>query len=141
MVILAFALGLLCGLSVPWLRGAFRHGLRLPLGEDENYLLAAARAAKGRLILKLEAGSAPSSLLLLKEFPNPRRIENTLQIEKLLARNYIQPDPSGIAGRYVLTTRGWALSQKLPEFPLQPIRSGATWFNSISRRPVRLPRK
>lgn len=140
MVVIAFVLGLACGLSALGLAGLFRRGFRMPLGEDEKYLLAAARAAKGRLILKQDGGSG-SSLLLLKEFPNPRRIENTLQIETLLARKYLQPDASGIPGRYTLTTAGWALSQKLPEFPLQPVRSGATWFNSISRRPLRLPRK
>jgi len=140
MVFVAFLLGFACGLSLLGVRALLKRGIRLPLGEDEKYLLAAARAAKGRLILKLDSGNSRSSLLLLKEFPNPRRIENTLQIETLLSRKFIEPDSSGLPGRYVLTAAGWAQSKQLPEFPLQLSRQGA-WFNSISRSIGRIARK
>jgi len=139
MVFVSFLLGLACGLAIVSLRSLFRNGFHLPLGEDEKYLLAAARAASGRLILKQDSGTSGTSILLLKEFPNPRRIENTLQIEKLLARKFIQADASGVPGRYTLTPAGMKCSRTLPDFPLQPVRPGSSWFNSISRRPVRLP--
>jgi len=140
MILVAFLLGVACGLLLPRLRTLLKGGLRMPLGEDEKYLLRAARAAKGRLILKQASGSSGSSLLLLKEFPDTRRLENTMQIEKLLARKFIQADDSGKPGRFVLTSKGWAQSKDLPEFPLQPIRQGA-WFNSISRSLGRAARK
>jgi len=140
MILVAFLVGVLCGLALRSLAPFLKGGFRLPLGEDEKYLLSAARAAKGRLILRQGRGSSSPSLLLLKEFPDTKRLENTMQIEKLLARKFIQPDDSGKSGRYVLTAKGWAQSKDLPEFPLQPIRQGA-WFNSISRSLGRIPRK
>lgn len=133
----SFTIGLLCGLSlgaVPWVLQ--RHG-SLFLGEDEKYLLAAARAANGRLILRHDA-SGPS-LLLLKEYPNPRRMEDQGQIQRLIDRKLLAEDPSGTPDRYVLTSAGRKASERLPEFPLQPVRQGS-WFNSLST-PVRRMRK
>ncbi len=141
MVFIAFLLGFFCGLSVLGLRAVFKNGFSLPLGEDEKYLLAAARAAEGHLVLRLDSGTSGTSLLLLKEFPNPRRLENTLQIETLLARKFLQPDVSGLPGQYTLTPLGWTRSQKLPAFPLQRLRPGASWFNSVSLKSGRLGRR
>ena len=141
MVFIAFLLGFVCGLSALGLRAVLKTGFHLPLGEDEKYLIAAARAAEGRLILTQGAGTSGTSLILLKEFPNPRRLENTLQVEKLLARKFIQPDGSGLPGHYTLTPAGSAQGRKLPDFPLKPLRPGASWFNSVSRRSGRLARR
>jgi len=140
MFAVVFLLGFSCGLVAMGLWQHFRQGFTPLLGDDEKYLLAAARAANGRLILKEDRGMSGTPILLLKEFPNPRRIEDKGLLEKLVGRRLIQVDGSGAAGRYLLTARGWTCSQKLPEFPLQPIRPGS-WFNSISRKPQRIVRR
>lgn len=136
---LAFLLGVLCGLSLALGRSSFR-GLMLrlknPLGEDELYLLCAARLAAGRLILMK---GAPGGRLILKEFEDARPMENRGQIQRLLARQLIAPDPSGLSERFILTQAGWDRIRKLPAPPLQMVRKG-NWFNSVSgkqRRPAR----
>lgn len=140
MVLFAFILGFICGISILPLRTLLKNGFALSLSEDEKYLLSAARAANGRLILKQDQGTSGTPIILLKEFPNPRRIEAAGLIEKMVARKLIQLDISGVPGRYTLTSVGWARSQKLPDFPLQPIRPGS-WFDSISRKPPRIGRR
>ncbi|MBK8791864.1 MAG: hypothetical protein IPN59_01705 [Holophaga sp.] len=139
-MLISFTLGCLCGLAMG-IGGCLLKGrLHNPLGEDEKYLLAAARAANGRLILRQEKASSGTPLLLLKEYPNPRRMEAHGQIDQLLKRKLLIPDPSGIPDRYQLTPAGRQRSEQLPEFPLQPVRQGS-WFNSISRPPQRFVRR
>lgn len=140
MVLLAFILGFISGTSILGLRKLLKNGFVLSLSEDERYLLSAARAANGRLILKQDRGTSGTPIILLKEFPNPRRIEATGLIEKMMDRKLIQLDISGVAGRFTLTSLGWMKSEKLPEFPLQPIRPGS-WFDSVSRKPHRVVRR
>ncbi len=140
MVIAAFILGFLCGASLLALRPLLSGGRLRPLGEDEKYLLAAAGAASGRLILRQETAPGGPPLLMLKEYPNPRRMESRDQVQQLLDRKLITPDHSGVPGRYVLTPTGWTRAKRLPEFPLRPVRQGS-WFNSISRRPARALRR
>ena len=128
----SFFMGFLTGLSVGAGAWLLREHAPFGLKEDEKYLLAAAKAARGRLIIRRETASTGETLLLLKEFPNPRRIEDHQQIEKLLAMKFLVADPSGLPGRYTLTKVGAKRSDRLPDFPLQPVRAGS-WFNSISR--------
>jgi len=130
-----FTLGLLCGLAFAGGLWLFRGSFQSSLGDDESYFLAAARAANGRLILRRDRAASGAPLLILKEFPNPRRIENRGQIKALLARKLLAPDPAGIPDRYVLTQAGQKRAERLPVFPLEVVRQGS-WFNSISR-PVR----
>lgn len=131
--VLAFLLGLLCGLSLALFRGGLEGlmlALKHPLGEDELYLLCAARAASGQLILMR---GAPGGRLILKEFEDPRLLENRGQIQRLLARRLIAPDPSGISERYVLTPAGWERLRRVPAPALKAVRRG-NWFNSVSGR-------
>jgi hypothetical protein len=104
------------------------------LGEDEKYLLAAARTAQGRLLFGSDPGSADTPLLQLKEFTQQRQIENLGQVERLFSQGLIEVDDSGVSGRYVLTLKGWKRANKLPPLALVVSRQG-DWFNSISRRP------
>ncbi|MDP2877386.1 MAG: hypothetical protein Q8O00_14460 [Holophaga sp.] len=127
-----FTLGLICGLTLAAGLWLLRDRLLSPMGDDEGYLLAAARAANGRLLLRRDQASSGASLLLLKEFPNPRRIENRGQIKTLLDRKLLEPDPSGIPDRYVLTQAGQKRAERLPVFPLELVRQGS-WFNSVSK--------
>ncbi|HEX9080628.1 MAG TPA: hypothetical protein VF768_00030 [Holophagaceae bacterium] len=136
---LMFVAGFACGLLAA-AGGWHLHKGIARFSEDEKYLLAAARAARGRLILKQDQGPSGNPILLLKEFPNPRPIQDKGQISRLMDRRLLQADASGIPGRFVLTPEGWRRTQKLPEFPLPLIRQGS-WFNSISRRPQRIARR
>lgn len=135
----AFLSGLLCGLALAFLRtglGGLLLKLKHPLGEDELYLLCAARAANGRLILMK---GAPGGRLILREFEDAKPLENRGQIQRLLARQLIAPDPSGISERFILTPAGWNRIRKLPAPPLQIVRKG-NWFNSVSGKQRRPPR-
>jgi hypothetical protein len=139
MELVIFFVGFGCGLLAAW--GGFHLRQQLSrLGEDEKYLLAAARVARGRLIEKQDQGVSGTPILLLKEFPNPKPIQDKGQISRLVERHLLQADASGIPGRYALTPEGWRASEKLPEFPLPLVRQGS-WFNSISRRPQRVVRR
>ena len=142
-MIIPFFVGFLLGLSVISFRPLFKAvslRLRHPLGEDEKYLLRAARTAGGRLIVRREQVASGTHELVLKEFSDAPKMENLGQLECLLARAMMIPDSSGVPGRYVLTSRGWARVKSLPTLAL-PLRRTGAWFNSISRRPVALQKK
>ena len=129
--------GVLCGLLAKACYPMVKDSLEkvvYRLGEDEKYLLAAARIAQGRLLFASDPGSADPPLLQLKEFPQERPIENLGQVERLFAQGLIEVDDSGVSGRYVLTLKGWNRANKLPPLALVVCRQG-DWFNSISRRP------
>ena len=142
-MIISFLAGLLLGLSALLLKPLLKAlGLRFrhPLGEDENFLLRAARTAGGRLIIRKEQSSTGTHVLVLKEFADAPRIEQLGQVECLLARELMIPDSSGVSGRYLLTPRGWARVKSLPALAL-PLRRSGPWFNSVSRRPIGIPKR
>lgn len=138
-MLIPFFLGFLCGLLASVIGWRLKDHFQLTLKDDEKYLLTASRAAKGRLILRREQALTGETLLLLKEFPNPRRMEDQGQVERLLARKLLVPDPSGVPDRYLLTPKGRKRCEGLPAFPLQLVRQGS-WFNSISQ-PLRRVRR
>jgi len=135
MVALSFFSGLLVGLSAAFL-GTSLKGWRIrlhnPVGEEEKYLLAVARAAGGRLIAKEErAGAEP--LLILREVIDQRRLIAKGQMDRLLNRGLLNRDASGLPGRYTLSPEGWAFMKKVPPMDVEVRRAG-NWFNSISGR-------
>jgi len=135
-VIVPFCIGFLLGLGVVFFKPLLKLiklRMQYPLGEDEHYLLRAARTSGGRLIVRKETSSTGASIIVLKELPDAKRLDNTGQLECLAARNLIIPDSSGVAGRYVLTSQGWAKVKHLPALAL-PLRRTGAWFNSISRQ-------
>lgn len=133
--LLGFALGLVLG---GWLVHA-RNRRATSLKDDEAYLLAAAHAAGGRLRIRRDVAPSGERLLVLKEFPNPRRILDRGQIGRLLAHGNLIQDPSGHEDHYRLTPLGLQRAQALPPFPLPRLRTGA-WFNSLSRTRRRIAR-
>jgi len=142
-IILAFLIGLLLGISVIFIKPILKTQvlrIRHPLGEDEKYLLRAARTAGGRLIVRKELTSKGAYALVLKEFSDAPKMDYTGQVECLLARELMIPDSSGVAGRYIMTPHGWARVKSLPALVL-PLRRTGAWFNSISRRPGTLPKR
>jgi len=142
MVVLSFVLGLLCGLCAVFVGSSFKGWgvkLRNPLGVDEKYLLTAARAAGGRLIVREEPENG-LILLRLREVPGHPRMEKKEQMEHLLNRDLLKPDPTGLPGRFLLTATGWAFVKHLPALPVEVKRAG-NWYNSISRKPRPLTRK
>lgn len=135
-MIVPFFIGFLLGLGVVFFKPLFK-AIKLrrqyPLGEDEHYLLRAARTSGGRLIVRKETSSSGTSVIVLKELPDARRLDNVGQLECLTARHLIIPDNSGVAGRFILTPQGWAKVKRLPALAL-PLRRTGAWFNSISRQ-------
>lgn len=138
-----FLVGFLGGLTAVglWHAGAVViQAVRNRLGEDEIYLLNAARAAGGRLIFRYSPTAATTTTLQLKEFAQHRPMDNRGQVDRLVQLGYLVGDESGVAGRFHLTPQGWARVQKLPHIPLVAARQGA-WYDSISRRPARPMRR
>lgn len=135
----AFAAGFLGGLTAlaaAWLLRTALQRLQDRLEEDDRLLLRAARAASGRLIFRADPLDPATVLLELKELPQQGGLPNRGQVQRLLRRDLLRGDPSGLAGRYQLTPRGWSLVGKLPALETTVVRPGA-WFNSVSRRPLR----
>lgn len=142
MDVLGFLAGLLVGLSAVFCRPLIDRlllRLRHPLGEDEQYLLRAARTGGGRLIFRKDALTAVPPQLVLREFPEAKAMACHGQVECLLARKLVEADGSGVAGRYHLTSEGWATVKPLPALPLALKRTG-NWFNSVSGRAAKGPR-
>jgi len=139
MSIFTFLLGLACGAGLAILGFSFR-ALRLkrgnPVGADERYLMNVARAAGGRLIVKEERTASGPPMLRLPEVPDQKTLASKGQVDHLLLRGLLKPDPSGLPGRYLLTPEGWDFVTKLRPLPVVIKRAG-NWFNSISRRPPR----
>lgn len=131
--------GFLAGLVVGALGWHWLGSRPRALKGDEAYLLAAAFAAEGRLRIRREAAPSGERLLLLKEFPNPRRMVDRGQVGRLLTLQLLAPDPSGLEDRYLLTAEGRRRAEALPPFPLPLTRPGS-WFNSISKPRRRVPR-
>lgn len=123
---------------LPWVRAPLRRTW-YGLGEEEEFLLAAARAARGRLIFQLDPTSPSTLMLQLREFPLQRQLENLGQVEHLVAQGLVCLDKSGSPERYVLTPKGWSRAEKLPVLPMVAARQGP-WYNSISPKPRR-PKK
>ena len=139
MSISTFLLGLACGLVVACLGLAlpgWRLKLRNPVGADERYLLNVARAAGGRLIVKEEPTEAGALVLRLLEVPDQKTMGSRGQVEHLLNRGLLKPDPSGMPSRFLLTPEGWDSVKHLTPISLAIKRTGH-WFNSVSRRPPR----
>ena len=133
MVMLSFLLGLAIGLSAAFLGTSLQDWkirLRNPVGDDEKYLLAVARAAGGRLIVKEDPGTP---ILALREVADPTRLVTRGQVDRLLNRSLLKRDASGLPGRYSLSPEGWAFVKHLPALPVE-IRRAGNWFNSISGR-------
>lgn len=139
MFFMGFLVGLLCGLAAIMFRSSLDGivlRLRYPLGADERYLLCAARATGGRLILKTEEPGVAPAVILIRDLPGHRYLQRRDQLERLLKRGLLAPDPSGIPGRFMLTPPGWAVIKKLPPLPMEG-NSRGSWFNSVSRKAVR----
>ena len=143
MLVTAFLLGLVCGLCCVFLVSSCRGWLlklRNPMGDDEKYLMTVARATGGRLIVAEEATVSGPPLLKLRELPHQRELLQRDQVQRLMNRGLLKPDPSGLPGRYLVTPEGWAYVKHLPVILVDVQRPGS-WFNSVSRRVKVVPKR
>lgn len=135
----SFFMGLITGLSavlcVP-AGMAWRKWNRNRLDEDEKFLMCAARAAGGRLVFRFDPASPTTTTLQLKAFPDHPPLPNRQQVDRLVAKEFIELDKFGIPERFLLTSKGWARVKQLPPVTLALSHQG-NWYNSISRRPLR----
>lgn len=127
--------GLSCVLCIP-LGWAWRDWKRKQLDEDEMFLMGAARAAGGRLVFRSDPAAASTTILQLKAFPDHPPLKNRQQVDRLVAKGYLELDKFGIPERFLLTSKGWARVKQLPPMALTVSHQG-NWYNSISRRPLR----